>query len=149
MRFGKRFCRTCRARPRIAASRRRTTVCFCKRFCGGFVPGRRGATCHWLLATGTASSNASASGQKRVYSSACSSFYCSNLTSNTPSSTAPSSAFTRRRAAQKGDSQSGHWALKRRIDDQSSYPHRCSGKPRPFQIASRSAQRDCWRTRFD
>ena len=40
----------------------------------------------------------------------------------------------------KGGSQSGHWALKRRIDDQSSCAHRCLGQSRSFQIASWPAQ---------
>lgn len=55
-------------------------------------------------------------------------------------SMARSSASTRKRVAQKGDSQSGHRAFERRIDHQSSGPHRCVRQSGALQAAARPAR---------
>ena len=76
---------------------------------------------------------------KKVYSSDCLRFYRRNRTSNTPSSTVPSSAFTRRRAAQGGDSQSGDRTIERGPDHQDYRLGGCLGELDPFRATTRSA----------
>lgn len=61
-------------------------------------------------------------------------------TSNMFLSMALSSAFTRRRVAQKGDSQSGHRALKGWFDHQGFGPYRCLGQSGAVQVAARPVQ---------
>ena len=113
---------------------------FWKRYFRSRARGRHGATCRWVLANGTASSDVSDAGRNAVFSNVFSRQSREIQTLSMFSLMARFSALTRRRAAQKGDSQSGHWALQRWLDGQSSCAHRCLGQSRPFQIAARPAQ---------
>ena len=59
------------------------------------------------------------------------------LTLNTPSLTAPLLAFTRKPVAQKGDSKSGYWALKRWADDEDRGLGGCFREPGSLFAAAR------------
>ena len=118
----------------------RDTRFFWKLFYGVSALAALGAIFRRGLAPGTVSSGVFAAGRKAVFFNAFSRLYRTIQILSMSSLMERSSALTRRQAAQKGDSQSGHWTLKRRIDHQSSGPHRCLGKSRSVQTASRPAQ---------
>ena len=82
-----------------------------------------GATFQQGLVNGTVSSSAFAVGHKLMFFNAFLPPYQMNLILSMHSLMERLSACIKRQAAQKGDSQSGHWAFKRRIDDQSTGSH--------------------------
>ena len=122
---GRSSSRCCPVVSGIEAGQQGTIDCFLKRYCGRCALAAHGEISHQDLANGTACFGGSADGPNVVCFSGFSRLYRVIRTLNMFLSMARSSASTRKRVAQKGDSQSGHRAFERRIDHQGSGTHRC------------------------